>query len=132
MRPLSAENIESELSYAYLHAVAAQAGVSCEVAGRHADNAGIDAKLTGWGPFPGGGYRTEVDVKVQLKATVRQSAVVGGCCSYSLQGIARYDDLRTEAVSTPASSSYYFCLLREANGFPTPTMRCPCIGAPIG
>lgn len=101
MRPLSAENIKSELSYAYLHAVAAHAGVGCEVAGRHADNAGIDAKLTGWGPFPGGGYRTEVDVKVQLKATVRQPAIVGSCWSYSLQGIARYDDLRTEAVSTP-------------------------------
>ena len=34
---------ESELSYAYLHAVAAGAGMSCEVSGRHVDNMGIDA-----------------------------------------------------------------------------------------
>lgn len=101
MRPLSPENIESELSYAYLHAVAAHAGAGCEVAGRHDDNAGVDAKLTGWGPFPNGGYRNEVDIKVQLKATVKQPAVVGNCLSYSLQGIARYNDLRTEAISTP-------------------------------
>jgi hypothetical protein len=101
MRPLSAENVESELSYAYLHAVAAHAKVGCEVAGRHDDNAGVDAKLTGWGPFPGGGYRNEVDIKVQLKATKQQPAIVGNCWSYSLCGIARYDDLRTEAVSTP-------------------------------
>ena len=101
MRPLSPENIESELSYAYLHAVAAHAGAACEVAGRHDDNVGVDAKLTGWGPFPNGGYRNEVDIKVQLKATVKKPAVVGSCLSYSLQGIARYDDLRTETVSTP-------------------------------
>ena len=32
--------IESELSYAYLHAVAARAGMSCEVSGRHTDKDG--------------------------------------------------------------------------------------------
>lgn len=101
MRPLSPENIESELSYAYIHAVAAHAGVACKVAGRHDDNAGVDAELTAWGPFPSGGYRQEVDVKVQLKATVRVPAVVGDSLSYSLAGIARYNDLRVETVSTP-------------------------------
>jgi hypothetical protein len=101
MRPLTAENIESELSYAYLHAVAAHTGAACEVAGRHSDNSGVDAILTGWGPFPDGGYRNEVDIKVQLKATVREPAVVANCFSYSLQGISHYDDLRTEAISTP-------------------------------
>lgn len=99
MRPLSPENIESELSYAYLHAVAARAGVGCEVAGRHDDNAGVDAKLTGWGPFSG--YRQEVDIKVQLKATVKSPAIVGDALSYSLTGIERYNDLRTDTVATP-------------------------------
>lgn len=99
MRPLSPENIESELSYAYLHAVAAQAGVGCEVAGRHDDNTGVDAKLTGWGPFSG--YRQEVDIKVQLKATVKSPAIVGETLSYSLTGIERYNDLRTDTVATP-------------------------------
>lgn len=101
MQPLSSQNVESELSYAYLHAVAAHSSIACKVAGRHDDNAGIDAELTAWGPFPDGGYRTEVDVKVQLKATVQQPATVGNCLSYSLQGIARYDDLRKETLSTP-------------------------------
>lgn len=101
MRPLTSENIESELSYAYLHAVAARAGVGCKVSSRHDDNAGVDAELTGWGPFPNGGYRQEVDIKVQLKATVKQPTVVGDSFSYSLSGINRYNDLRTDTVSTP-------------------------------
>jgi hypothetical protein len=101
MSPLTPENIESELSYAYLHAVAAHAGIGCEIAGRHSDNAGVDAKLTAWGPFPGGGYRTEVDVKVQLKATVSQPGRAGNCLPYVLRSISQYDDLRTDAVSTP-------------------------------
>lgn len=67
MGPLSANQIESELSYAYLHAVAAIAGVACSVATRHEDNAGIDARLTGWGPFPAGSRRQEVDIAVQVQ-----------------------------------------------------------------
>ena len=55
MTPLSSQNIESELSYAYLHAVASHAGASCSVGSRHEDNTGVDARLVGWGPFPNGG-----------------------------------------------------------------------------
>lgn len=101
MRPLSTANVESELSYAYLHAVASHARCACKVAGRHEDNAGVDAQLVGWGPFPQGGYRTEVDLKVQLKATIAAPAEVGGHLAYSLRGIAQYDDLRSAAVATP-------------------------------
>lgn len=101
MNPLSSENIESELSYAYLHAVASQAGVACEMAGRHEDNAGVDARLIAWGPFHNGGYRNEVDIKVQLKATIKPPATISDSFAYSLDGISRYDDLRSEAVSTP-------------------------------
>lgn len=101
MSPLTSENIESELSYAYLHAVASKAGVCCEIAGRHEDNAGVDARLVGWGRFPNGGWRQEIDLKIQLKATIKQPAAVGDSLSYSLSGISRYDDLRTEAVATP-------------------------------
>lgn len=101
MNPLSANNIESELSYAYLHAVAAKAGAGCEVGTRHDDSTGVDAKITGWGPFPGGGYRNEVDIKIQLKATIKQPSESNGMLSYSLSGIQRYNDLRCETVSTP-------------------------------
>ncbi|MDW9503040.1 DUF4365 domain-containing protein [Sinorhizobium meliloti] len=101
MQPLSSQNVEAELSYAYIHAVAAHAGMACEVAGRHHDNAGVDAQITAWGPFPQGGYRHEVDIKVQLKATVSAPATIGNFLSYSLSGIARYNDLRSAAVATP-------------------------------
>lgn len=101
MQPLSSQNIESELSYAYLHAVAAHVGIACKVAGRHDDHVGIDAELTAWGPFPNGGYLAEIDIKVQLKATVQQPAIVGNCLSYNLQGIARYNDLRKKTLATP-------------------------------
>ena len=101
MSPLTLENIESELSYAYLHAVASKAGVACKVAGRHEDNAGVDAQLVGWGPFPNGGWRQEVDLKIQLKATIKQPTTVGNSLSFSLSGIPRSDDLRSEAIATP-------------------------------
>ncbi|MBB4064230.1 DUF4365 domain-containing protein [Gellertiella hungarica] len=100
MRPLTSQNIESELSYAYIHAVAASAGMGCEVAGRHDDAAGVDAKITAWGPFKGG-LLQEVDLKVQLKATVKPPTLAGSCFSYSLAGIPRYDDLRSTEVATP-------------------------------
>lgn len=101
MSPLSTQNIECELSYAYLHAVAAHAGVSCNEGGRHEDGAGTDACLTAWGPFPNGGYREEVNLNVQLKATIKPPAEVDGSFSYYLDGIARYDILRSEALSVP-------------------------------
>jgi hypothetical protein len=101
MKPLSANDVESELSYAYLHAVASAAGASCSWTSRHEDNAGVDAKIVGWGPFPDGGYRQEVDLKVQLKATTATPSSVSDCLSYFLKGVFRYDALRSDAVATP-------------------------------
>ena len=114
MRPLSSENIESELSYAYLHAVAAHVGAACKVSGRHDDNAGVDAELTGWGPFPDGGYRNEVDIKVQLKATIKPCKIINDTIPYALKGISRYDDLRTETVSTPRILVVLFLPINQA------------------
>ena len=99
MQALSSLNIESELSYAYLHAVASHAGIACSVGSRHEDNNGIDATLTAWGPFSNGGYLTEVTIKVQLKATTTEPADDGENLSYFLRGVNRYDDLRTETVA---------------------------------
>ncbi|WP_050525676.1 DUF4365 domain-containing protein [Pseudorhodobacter aquimaris] len=101
LEPISDLNVESELSYAYLHAVASHAGASCSVSNRHEDNAGVDAKITAWGPFPSGGYRHEVDLKVQLKATISEPVEKNGCLSYSFSGIKQYDDLRRDTVATP-------------------------------
>ncbi len=101
MKPLSLLNIESEISYAYLHAIASHSKCSCNVTSRHEDNAGVDARIVGWGPFPNGGYRTEVDIKVQLKATIASPASVGDNYSYSFRGISQYNDLRSETIATP-------------------------------
>jgi Domain of unknown function (DUF4365) len=98
MKALSPPNIESELSYAYLHAIASKAGMACSVGSRHEDNNGVDATLTAWGPFVGGGYLTEVDIKVQLKATIATPTDDGEKLSYFLSGVNRYNDLRTETV----------------------------------
>lgn len=101
MRPLSSNDIEAELSYAYLHAVAARAGVGCKIGSRHDDNAGVDAELTAWGPFQDGGYLTEIDIKIQLKATITApTTLYPGHYGYSLSGVKRYDALR-ELTSTP-------------------------------
>lgn len=98
MQALSPPNIESELSYAYLHAIASKAGMACNVGNRHEDNNGVDATLTAWGPFNNGGYLTEVDIKVQLKATIATPGDDGTNLSYFLSGVNRYNDLRTLTV----------------------------------
>ena len=98
MQALSPPNIESELSYAYLHAVASKAGMACSVGSRHEDNNGVDATLTAWSPFNNGGYLTEVDIKVQLKSTIAVPADDGTSLSYFLSGVNRYNDLRTATV----------------------------------
>ena len=100
MRALSPPNIESELSYAYLHAVASSAGMACSMGNRHEDNNGIDAIVTVWGPFEGGGYLSEVTIKVQLKATIKEPYDDGESLSYFLSGVSRYDDLRSQSVAS--------------------------------
>ena len=99
MRPLSPPNIESELSYAYLHAVASKAGMSCRDGNRHEDNNGIDAQLTAWLPYVDATTLTEVDIKVQLKATIAEPTDDGLNYEYRLQGANRYNDLRSETIS---------------------------------
>jgi hypothetical protein len=100
MNPLSQIDIESELSYAYLHAVACKAGFACEVKGRHHDNRGVDAEITGWG-LNTCTPRTEASIKVQLKATIAQQAETESHLSYFLAEVKRYDDLRAEDLQTP-------------------------------
>lgn len=98
MRPLSHPNVESELSYAYLHAVASKAGMSCRDGNRHEDNHGIDAQLTAWLPYVDAHTLTEVDIKVQLKATIAEPHDDGLNYEYRLQGRNRYNDLRSETI----------------------------------
>jgi len=67
---LTTQNIEAELSYAYLHAVASRAGIICERTGRGSDDAGVDAVLRVKGQLAEDSRLTSFTVDVQLKATV--------------------------------------------------------------
>jgi hypothetical protein len=91
--PLGTKDIESELSYAYLHAVASKIGVGCHISTRHEDNRGIDTQLTCWQKFDGC-YREEIDLKIQLKATIKQPADSSSHFSYFFDGVKQYDFLR--------------------------------------
>lgn len=101
MIPLTLNDRESELSYAYLHAVASHAGASCISANRSLDGNGIDATITGWGPFPNGGYLEEITIHIQLKATIKTPVIQNGHFSYFVKGQKRYEDLRADTVSVP-------------------------------
>lgn len=103
MSALHWENdVESELSYAYLHAVVCRSGGSCGQTTRLADNMGIDAQVDAevaraslqWGA------RTSVSLKVQLKSTRQQPTDNGDSWSYPLD-VKAYDDLRAETHATP-------------------------------
>jgi hypothetical protein len=82
------QEIEAQLSYAYLHAIASYAGYVCRQATALEDKEGIDAALTAYGDFPGT-YKTQVTLNVQLKATIQPLADDGSHLSYFIQGIRR-------------------------------------------
>lgn len=93
MRDLSENNIQSELSYAYLHAVAAKAKMSCKVGNRHDDNNGVDAQVSAIGPFPNGGYLKDFIINIQLKSTRVIPTETENHFSYPLD-LKGYNDLR--------------------------------------
>lgn len=94
-------DIESELSYACLHAVAAKAGVGCQVAARALDNVGIDATLHVKRDFGHGAVLTEFSLHVQLKATINVPVGHGSRFSYNFKGIDQYDNLRASTIMPP-------------------------------
>jgi len=98
---LTSANIESELSYAYLHAVASRAGFACEWRNRHLDGAGVDATVTEDGRrLAIDSKLTYIPVDVQLKATYAELPEANGKLSFSLD-IKQYDKLRSESLGSP-------------------------------
>jgi hypothetical protein len=98
---LTDQNIEAELSYAYLHAVASKAGFSCEYRNRHLDGAGVDATITEDGrQLATDSVLTSFSVDVQLKATYQDLPEQEGRLSYVL-AVPHYDKLRLEEVASP-------------------------------
>jgi hypothetical protein len=91
---LTKQDTESELSYAYLHAVAGKAGMSCKLGDRHDDGAGVDAEVVYRGDTPHP-YIRQVQLNVQIKATIKSPGNDPNFMTYFLQGTKRYEKLRT-------------------------------------
>jgi uncharacterized protein DUF4365 len=93
---LTDNNIKSELSYAYLHALASGAGCECTVAGRHSDGAGVDAVIRAKERFALASIFTDFTIEVQLKATsLRQPMDDKQRWSFYLE-LKNYNALRNE------------------------------------
>lgn len=97
---LTSQDIECELSYAYLHAIASRAGIICECAGRHTDNAGVDATLRVKGRLDENSVLTNFTVDVQLKATINDPIGLSERLPYSLN-LKNYNDLRSLNTTAP-------------------------------
>lgn len=97
---LSENNIKSELSYAYLHAVAAKAGFSCQEGSRHEDGIGVDAKIRVRERFGSDSILTNFSIDIQLKATSTLPTEANGMYSYPLP-LKNYDELRSLETGAP-------------------------------
>jgi hypothetical protein len=98
---LSEQNIEAELSYAYLHAVATRAGFDCEIAGRHLDGAGVDAAVHEDGRLLAPDSRLQAfTLHIQLKATRLAPVEQDDRFSFSL-AVRQYDRLREVRLAIP-------------------------------
>jgi Domain of unknown function (DUF4365) len=97
---LDENNRKVELSYAYLHAVAARAGLACSHANGHPDGSGMDARLEVTQKLDSQSLLTQFSLEFQFKATSRKLAVVNSKLSFPLE-VDRYDSLRDTAVGLP-------------------------------
>jgi hypothetical protein len=97
---LSEQNVEAELSYAYLHAVATRAGFACSYTHRHLDNVGVDAQIDEDGRLLApDSIRTSFSLHVQLKATRVAPPEQNGAFPFSLR-VGQYNKLRDPRVTS--------------------------------
>jgi hypothetical protein len=98
---LTQQNIEAELSYAYLHAVATRAGFDCSYSSRNLDAAGVDATITEDNRFLAEDSAISfVQLHVQLKATIGEPANIEGNLSYRLT-LPHSNKLRKTEIAVP-------------------------------
>ena len=97
---LNDNNRKAELSYAYLHAVAAAAGFSCTATDRHLDGCGVDAQLNISERLDPSAALTDFSLHIQLKATSTELHAVENRLSFSLD-VGQYDKLRRTTVFVP-------------------------------
>jgi hypothetical protein len=91
---LTRYQIESELSVAYLHAIAAKASFAVDIP--HIDNDSIDAIISAKGKLVNDSIKHSPRIQVQLKATIN-TRINNGEISYPLP-IKNYDDLRVDTA----------------------------------
>src|ERR1700682_5520873 len=97
---LATNEIECELSYAYLHAIATQAGCECQVTGPHSEGMGCDARLfvdADFGLYPS---LSRFSVEIQLKATSTALKSTRRRFSFRLRRDL-YDKLRRTDIESP-------------------------------
>jgi hypothetical protein len=104
--PLAENDVKSELSYAYLHAVASRSRCECEISGRHSDGMGVDARIHVKERFSADSL-TRFSVEVQLKATSETPTLVNDRFSFWLKA-KNYDELRDINVPSPQVLVVYF------------------------
>lgn len=96
---LNDNNKKAELSYAYLHAVAASAGFGCSYTTRHLDGCGVDAQVDISEKLDPKAILTDFSLHFQLKATSTDLPLVEGKFSFPLD-VGQYDKLRkTEDIA---------------------------------
>lgn len=98
--PMLDTDIEAELSYAYLHAVATQAGFGCEVRGRSADNAGKDAQVSIYERLSAKTVFSDFSIEIQLKACKNRPKPKNGNLPFSIP-IQNYNQLRSKENLAP-------------------------------
>jgi hypothetical protein len=97
---LNEQNIEAELSYAYIHAVATRGGFACSYTHRHLDDVGVDAQVHEDGrQLAPDSIHTSFALHVQLKATRVPPLEQGGRFSFSLP-VRQYNRLRETRLAS--------------------------------
>ena len=79
---MTENDIMAELSYAYLHAVAARAGFGCQAGSRLDDGASVDAILRVNEKIAPDSVLWNFPIEVQLKATKQVLTEINGRYSY--------------------------------------------------
>ena len=92
---LSRYQIESELSLAYIHAVAAKVGFAVDIP--HIDMDSIDVVISAKGKLTADSLKQSPRIEVQLKATINAMVNSANGIPFSLP-IKNYDDLRADTV----------------------------------
>lgn len=98
---MTENDVMAELSYAYLHAVAAKAGFGCKVGSRIDDGASVDAFVRVNERLDPNSVLWNFDIEVQLKATKQALTESSGRYSYFFNGIDRLNRLREPGSPIP-------------------------------